>query len=135
MHRAGDILVVDDEADIVEFVVDFLRDEGYAVRGVLSGDGALAAVAERPPALILLDLFMPNLTGMGLWEHLKRLDLTDIPVVLMTASPQAAKVMLANGATDYLPKPFDLDQLLDCVARYVQRGGTHDTALMFPLPA
>ena len=120
MNRSSDILVVDDEADIVELVVDFLREEGYAVRSALNGDAALAAINDRPPALILLDLLMPKITGMGLWEHLKRQDLADIPVVLMSASPHAAAEMLAHGAADYLPKPFNLDQLLACVSRYIQ---------------
>lgn len=135
MEYSADILVVDDEADIVEFVVDFLRDEGYSVRGALNGDEALAAINDHPPAVILLDLFMPSLTGMGLWEHLKRQDLVNIPVVLMTASPHAAEAMLANGAADYLPKPFDLDQLLACVSRYLRRDGTHDTTATLPLPS
>ena len=134
MQGAGDILVVDDEPDIVEFVIDFLREEGYAVRGALDVDAALAAIADQPPAVILLDLLMPSLNGMTLWEHLKRYNLADIPIVLMTASPRAAEAMLASTAADYLPKPFDLDRLLACVARYARRRGAGGPSLMFPLP-
>jgi DNA-binding response OmpR family regulator len=135
MQGSGYILVVDDEADIVEFVVDFLREEGYSVRGALDGDAALTAIADQAPAVILLDLLMPSLNGMALWEHLKLHNLADIPVVLMTASPHAAEAMLASGATEYLPKPFDLDQLLACVARYVRRNGAGGPAITFPLPS
>jgi CheY-like chemotaxis protein len=123
MQRAGSVLIVDDQIEIVELVVDFLRDEGYNVRGVTDGAAALAAIANEPPAMVLLDMFMPHMTGSELWEHLQRQNLAEIPVVLMTASPSAAQNLLAQGATDYLAKPFDLDQLLECVARYVRREG------------
>jgi CheY-like chemotaxis protein len=121
MQRAGNVLVVDDQTEIVELVVDFLRDEGYGVRGVTDGAAALAAIEAQPPAMVLLDMFMPHMTGGELWAHLQRQNLSNIPVVLMTASPSAAQNLLAQGATDYLAKPFDLDQLLACVDRYVQR--------------
>jgi CheY-like chemotaxis protein len=118
MQQPGDILVVDDEANIVDFVVELLQDEGYSVRSALNGELALAAIGQQPPALILLDMFMPQMTGVMLWEHLQQLGLSEIPVVLMTASPRAMATM--PGATDYLAKPFDIDELLECVARYAR---------------
>ena len=123
MQQSSSVLVVDDQSEIVDLIVDFLRDEGYSVYGVTDGVSALAAIEAHPPALILLDMFMPHMTGIELWEYLKRHHLTTIPVVLMTASPSAAENLLAQGATDYLAKPFDLDQLLACVARYARRDG------------
>src|SRR5262245_1000887 len=105
MQRAGSVLVVDDQTEIVDLVVDFLRDEGYSVRGVTDGAAALAAISNEPPAMVLLDMFMPHMTGSKLWEHLQRQNLSHIPVVLMTASPSAAQDLLAQGATDYLAKP------------------------------
>lgn len=135
MQRAGSVLVVDDQTEIVELVVDFLRDEGYSVRGVTDGAAALAAIEAQPPAMVLLDMFMPHMTGSELWQHLQRQDLGAIPVVLMTASPSAAENLLAQGATDYLAKPFDLEQLLECVARYVQpedSSPAQSSALPFP---
>ena len=121
MQRPGSVLVVDDQIDIVDLIVDFLRDEGYSAYGVTNGAAALATIAAQPPVLILLDMFMPYMTGVELWEQLQHHNLTDIVVVLMTASPSAAESLLSQGATDYLAKPFDLDHLLDCVARYVCR--------------
>jgi CheY-like chemotaxis protein len=136
MQRTGSVLVVDDQSDIVDLVVDFLRDEGYSVHGVTDGAAALAAIELRPPALILLDMFMPQMTGIELWEYLQRHSLADIPVVLMTASPSAAENLLAQGATDYLAKPFDLDQLLACVARYVRHEGSSPMqSSVLPFPA
>src|SRR5690242_17983858 len=114
MQRTGSVLVVDDQRDIVDLIVDVLRDEGYTVHGLTDGAAALAAIEEQPPALILLDMFMPQMTGIELWRYLQSHNLADIPVVLMTASPSAAENLLAQGATDYLAKPFDLDQLIAC---------------------
>ena len=119
MQYTGDILVVDDEVNIVNLVVDLLQDEGYSVRSALNGATALAAITEQAPAMILMDMYMPQMTGMMLLEHLKAAGIDSIPVVLMTASPRAAEQFLASTAVDYLAKPFDLDQLLECVARYV----------------
>ena len=136
MQRAGSILVVDDQIEIVELVVDFLRDEGYNVRGVTDGAAALAAIETQPPAMVLLDMFMPHMTGTELWEYLQQHGLADIPVVLMTASPNAAENLLAQGATDYLAKPFDLDQLLACVERYVRHEGASPLqSSMLPFPS
>jgi len=80
-------------------------------------------------------MYMPHMTGMELWDYLQRNQLGDIPVVLMTASPSAAADLLAQGADDYLAKPFDLDQLLDCVARYIPREGASPAqSSMLPFP-
>ena len=117
MRQAGDILVVDDEIDIVNLVVDILQDEGYQVRSAFSGEMALAAIAQQQPAMILMDMYMPQMTGIMLLEHLRATSIAAIPVVLMTASPRAAETLLNMDMVDYLAKPFDIDQLLQCVAR------------------
>ena len=117
MRQAGDILVVDDEVDIVNLVVDILQDEGYQVRSAFSGEMALAAIAQQQPVMILMDMYMPQMTGIMLLEHLRATGITAIPVVLMTASPRAAETLLNMDLVDYLAKPFDIDQLLQCVAR------------------
>ena len=120
MERSGDILVVDDEADIVNLVVDLLQDEGYKVRSAFNGEMALAAIAQQPPAMILVDMYMPQMTGVMLLEHLKSNGASHIPVVLMTASPSAAEPLVNENLVDYLAKPFDIDQLLSCVARHLR---------------
>jgi CheY-like chemotaxis protein len=117
MWQAGDILVVDDEVDIVNLVVDILQDEGYQVRSAFSGEMALAAIAQQQPAMILMDMYMPQMTGIMLIEHLRTIGIAAIPIVLMTASPRAAETLLNMDLVDYLAKPFDIDQLLQCVAR------------------
>jgi CheY-like chemotaxis protein len=91
------------------------------VRSAFNGEMALAAIAQQLPAMILMDMYMPQMTGIMLLEHLRASGITDIPVVLMTASPRAAEPLLNMDLVDYLPKPFDIDQLLQCVARNLHR--------------
>jgi CheY-like chemotaxis protein len=117
MQQASDILVVDDEVDIVNLVVDILHDEGYEVRSAFNGEMALAAIAQQEPAMILMDMYMPQMTGIMLLEHLRATGISAIPIVLMTASPRAAEPLLSMDLVDYLAKPFDIDQLLQCVVR------------------
>jgi CheY-like chemotaxis protein len=128
MQRPGSVLVVDDQVDIVELVVDFLRDEGYRVSGVTDGATALSVIESQRPVLLLLDMFMPHMNGVELWDYIRRQDLADIAVVLMTASPTMAEGLLPQEPADYLAKPFDLDQLLACVARYVRREDASPTS-------
>jgi two-component system, NtrC family, nitrogen regulation response regulator NtrX len=128
MAQPGDILVVDDEADIVNLVVELLQDEGYKVRSAFNGEMALAAIAQQQPAMILMDMYMPQMTGIMLLEHLKTNGVSDIPVVLMTASPRAAESLLNQGMVDYLAKPFDIDQLLQCVERHLRQPETRSSS-------
>ena len=118
MQRAGDILVVDDEVAIVDLIVDVLQDEGYKVRSATSGGAAITAIDEQLPALILVDMYMPQMTGVQLVEHLRQRQLAAIPVVLMTAAVQGTQGLLAEYTVDYLAKPFDIEDLLSCVARH-----------------
>ena len=128
MRPVGDILVVDDETDIVNLVVELLQDEGYEVRSAFNGEMALAAIAQQQPAMILMDMYMPQMTGIMLLEHMRANGITDIPVILMTASPRAAEPLLNMEMVDYLAKPFDIDQLLECVARNFGRSSATDSS-------
>ena len=128
MRQPGDILVVDDETDIVNLVVELLQDEGYQVRSAFNGEMALAAIELQQPAMILMDMYMPQMTGIMLLERLRANGISDIPVVLMTASPQAAESVADIALVDYLAKPFDIDQLLQCVARNLRRDAATDPA-------
>jgi CheY-like chemotaxis protein len=132
MRQPGDILVVDDETDIVNLVVELLQDEGYQVRSAFNGEMALAAIERQQPAMILMDMYMPQMTGIMLLEHLRANGMVDIPVVLMTASPRAAESVADIALVDYLAKPFDIEQLLQCVARNLHRRGSADTTSAYP---
>jgi CheY-like chemotaxis protein len=116
----GTILVVDDEPAIRTLLAELLRDEGYAV--LAAADGLLAQeVLERlVPDLVLTDMMMPRLDGLGLlrWMH-ERVDLRAVPVVLMSAV--AHRDADAAGAIHFVAKPFNLVTLLTVVASALGR--------------
>ena len=120
MNNAGDVLIVDDDQPIVDFITEALADEGYTVRSAFSVASALDAMAARLPDLIIMDLHMPGTTGDVFVRDLKRDGRADVPVVLMTADSVSAKALEAEGIALCLLKPFDLDDLLACVAKYIR---------------
>jgi CheY-like chemotaxis protein len=111
------IVVADDDPDIRRLVADILRDEGYRVLAAADGREALALIRRRTPALVLLDLQMPLLTG---WDVLDRLRAEDIrtPVVFMTAASRARVEAERHAVAGFLAKPFEVDELLAVVARH-----------------
>jgi len=116
------ILVVDDEASARSGLEKLLTQEGYTVDTAADGLLALEVIAERPPALIVTDLKMPNLDGMGLLGKLRERNL-DIPAIVTTAFGEVSVAVQAMraGAEDYLTKPIDFDALLLAVERALQR--------------
>jgi DNA-binding response OmpR family regulator len=125
MNNVGDILIVDDDQPIVDFISEALAEEGYTVRSAFSVAGALDATAARIPDLIIMDLHMPGKTGDVFVRDLRRNGYADMPVVLMTADSVSAKALEAEGIALCLLKPFDLDDLLACVAKYIRPQQEH----------
>ena len=115
------LLVVDDEADIAAMVRLALEDAGYRVAVAGDGRAALRLLGEARYDLVLSDVMMPYLDGAGLAAAM-RADpaLRAIPLVLMSAAHAAAARGVPHAA--FLPKPFDLDQLIRTVARLVELG-------------
>lgn len=109
------ILVVDDDASIRTFVQSALADLGYEVKLAVNGQEALNAVAAERPHLILLDVRMPGVDGWEVLDGLRSAAGDQTPVVVMTAEYSGQERALASGAQGYLAKPFELDDLLDCV--------------------
>jgi DNA-binding response OmpR family regulator len=103
---------------IAEMMSDILSEEGYTVQ--LCGDGraALNAVIAEPPALVLLDLDLPIMRGEQVLTYIRRQVGADLPIIVMTAGWSQATPHL-DGATDFLRKPFDLPDLLACVAKHI----------------
>lgn len=103
------ILVVDDDMHIGNFLEEALTSEGYAVKRAYSGTEAQLMLTQTKPDLILLDLMLPGLSGEELLPKIK-----DIPVIVVSAKADIAdKVgLLLGGAADYITKPFELSELL-----------------------
>ncbi|MEO5629199.1 MAG: hybrid sensor histidine kinase/response regulator [Thermomonas sp.] len=127
--NTGTILVVDDQAANVRVVGTLLGRVGYTVMAAHSGPEALAAVAERTPDLILLDMMMPGMDGFELLAALREIDsLRKVPVVFLTAAQDRDLLLRAfeAGAVDYVTKPFMPEELLARVGAHLGLKLTRD---------
>ena len=110
------VLVVDDNAAIVRMLKDaiglFRHEHAYKVVTVGDGADGLAALQRDPFDLVLLDMFMPRMTGLELLAHMRRLRI-ETPVLMLTGNDdtRSAADALAYGIFAYIPKPFDLQHL------------------------
>jgi DNA-binding NtrC family response regulator len=120
--RDLDLLIVDDEPDLRWVLRGLFEDEGCSVREAADGQEALAAVAAAPPDVVLSDMRMPNLPGIGLLRALRR-DHPDVPVVLLSAVEDLATAVEAvkEGAFDYQAKPFEPRRLVLAVRRAAEQ--------------
>ena len=118
----GDILVVDDDPMIVEMLTEILAFEGYQVRSGRNGREALAAIHAKRPALLLLDLQMPGMNGAEVIETLAGTAFADLPIAIITASPQEAEPFVDQSNVACMAKPLDLDTLLAGVAEALRAG-------------
>ena len=117
---ALEVLIVDDEQDIRELVAGVLEDEGYQARTAADSDAALAALAERRPSLVLLDVWLQGsrIDGLDLLDEIKRRD-PSLPVLVISGhgNIDTAVAAIRRGATDFIEKPFEAGKLLHLVAR------------------
>ncbi len=115
-----EVLVVDDEADICELVSGVLQDEGYSTRTAADSDAAIAALADRRPSLVLLDVWLKGsaLDGLELLDAIRRNDPT-LPVLVISGhgNLDTAVAAIRRGATDFIEKPFKAEHLLHLVHR------------------
>lgn len=117
---ALDILIVDDEADIRELIAGVLDDEGYETRTAGDSDSALAALSERLPSLLVLDIWLQGskLDGIELLEVVKQRN-PGLPVIMISGhgNVETAVAAIKRGAYDFIEKPFQADQLIYTVER------------------
>ncbi|UYP19203.1 ATP-binding protein [Rhodococcus sp. Z13] len=109
------VLVVEDNADMRDYLVDLLRRQNWTVEAVRDGDTALARIRERPPHLVLSDVMLPGRDGVSVLEEIRRDPVVSrLPVILLTAraGAEAAVDGLRTGADDYITKPFNPDELV-----------------------
>ena len=109
------VLVGDDDADIADSIGDVLRGGGYEVEQVGDGSAALAAVARTRPAVVLLDWRLPNEPAGSALVRKLRDAIGHVPVVVLSADPQSLHEARAAAVSDYLPKLFDVNDLLALV--------------------
>ena len=121
----NEILVVDDEPDIRQVIEDILRDEGFTVLAATNGRNMLKLLETVTPSLILLDVMMPDMNGIDAFQVMQRSSkLKDIPVVMMSAGFKFTD--MKDVLHGWLPKPFDLEHLLELVWGIVGRRTTSE---------
>jgi two-component system alkaline phosphatase synthesis response regulator PhoP len=117
------VLVVEDEASIASFVSLYLKNAGYTVRAVANGSDALAQVEAEQPALIVLDLMLPDMDGIEVCRRIRQR--RDIPILMLTARDEDVDkiIGLEVGADDYMTKPFNPRELVARVKSILRRSG------------
>ena len=123
------ILVVEDETDLAQILVDYLKRDGYAASTLADGNLAMEALRKAPPDLLLLDLMLPGMDGLTVLRELRKA--SSLPVILVTARVEEIDrlIGLELGADDYICKPYSPREVVarvKTVLRRVQPGNvTH----------
>ena len=132
MNDLPTILVVDDEPDIRDVVREYLSNHGMQILEAANGAEARAMLEQTKPQVVLLDINMPGEDGLSVARHLR--EHYNLGIIMVTAAGETIDrvVGLEMGADDYLPKPFDLRELLarvrSVLRRYEDTGGSRETS-------
>ena len=115
------IMIADDDPAILDALEMLLVDEGYEVATASDGE-TVKKVQDDTPDLLLLDIWMSGEDGREIAKILKKHEKTkDLPIVMISASKDIDKSARESGADDFLAKPFDIEDLLKVVSKYVNQ--------------
>ena len=132
MRAKAKIIVVEDEADILDVIEYNLTREGFKVLGFRDGEQGLEAIKGEEPQLVLLDLMLPGIDGIEICKKVKEDPLTrDVPVIMITAKTEESDVVLGLGvgADDYVSKPFSPKELVARVKAVLRRAPLKETVV------
>jgi len=117
--RGGKVLLVDDDAEIIESMRTVLESKGYEILVARDGNQGLLMAERDSPDLVVLDMMMPKRSGFLVLEKLRRSHPVPVRVIMITANEGSRHKAYAEmlGVDDYIRKPFPMDRLLDSVQR------------------
>jgi DNA-binding NtrC family response regulator len=118
------ILVVDDDRDVCEYLEDFLSHEGYHVKSLTDPTRAVEELKNADYHLVILDLMMPKLGGIDLLERIRKVD-DDLAVIILTGYPslETATASIQHEVSAYIKKPFSSDDFRDVIQRIAKKKG------------
>jgi len=123
------ICVLEDNEEILEIISIVLEEENYEVHGFGTVSEFMSRFAALEPALCLLDVMLPDGSGLEVCESIKSSLITkDIPVLMMTANSQIARMRQTSKADDFIAKPFDINDLTDRIKVLVSKNRHSRTA-------
>jgi nitrogen regulation protein NR(I) len=119
----GDILIVDDDAQLRHSFAKVLAGEGHVVRTSATGEAALESVTNKSPDLVIMDIRLPGMDGLKTFQHLHKVQ-PKLPVIIMTAYGNTDTAIQATklGAFDYVLKPFDIPEMLTNIQKALEAG-------------
>ena len=123
IHSVKTILVVEDEPDTAEMLRDMLSIGGYEVVFSCAGQAALSMILNAHPDAVILDVMLPDISGLEVLQHIRRDPrMAHIPVIMVSGNNQPSDIQncLQAGATAYLIKPVGYWEIKDAVDRYVR---------------
>jgi DNA-binding response OmpR family regulator len=117
------ILVVEDEKHILQFLRRGLVYKGFEVLTATSGEDAISLVCARKPDLVLLDIMLPDFSGIEVCRYLRSAGMKALPILMLTAKDERTDKILGldSGADDYITKPFDFEELVARVRAALRR--------------
>jgi len=120
------ILVVDDDLEVREFLKDFLEGEGYSVSLLSDPTAAVASLKEHQYHLIILDLMMPELSGIDLLAQIRQTD-DDVAIIILTGHPslETATTSIELEVSAYIRKPFAPQEFREAIERIAKKKGLH----------
>jgi len=127
MAQVQTVLVVEDESSIASFVALYLKNAGYKVRSVGTGEAALEQVGAERPDLIVLDLMLPDIDGIEVCRRIRKS--SEVPILMLTARDEDVDkiIGLEVGADDYMTKPFNPRELVARVRAILRRAAPDRT--------
>ena len=117
------VVIIEDEPFIIEALTFLLENEGLVVRSITDGANAIDFIIKSKPNLVILDIMLPNVSGMKILEDIRSMDeISNLPVLMLTAKGQKKDQRAAEeaGVSKFMTKPFDNQELIENVKAMIK---------------